>query len=248
MTVPNACTGSVIGKGGGKIKSIIAKHDVKVQTPKRGAPQTFKITGTNQVAVNAAAADIEEIRDSWLKRDAKHQAHQLRQEQREKKRQSDWSRHIQKESGCEGDDWKTAGSASAWQHKNRSRGNEAKVQPRVAKKNRFELPDDSEEEDTDGPTVWAPEEPIGSWGKGMPKLKWGDKDATDTVSSSAANEGGWGDIAVNGDIKWIAAAPVTQHTAAKTPATNWDLECPSSPECKTSGGGFESAEMDDAGW
>jgi hypothetical protein len=245
VTVPSDCTGSVIGKGGATIKRIIAQNNVKVQGPKRGEKQTFKITGTDQATVNAAAAAIEEIRDSWLKRNAKHQAYQLNKEKQERKRNADWSRHIRETSGCEGDDWGTVGTAKTWQNKNRSRSDEAKDKTRIVTRNRFELPESDDEDTVAGPIPCKPEAPTGSWAPDARALNWGE-DTNDNVCSNDATEDSWGDAGV-ADIKWVPAAPVTKHTAKKTPKTTVS-ECPNSPDCTTSGGGFECAEMDDAGW
>lgn len=264
VRVRAACTGTIIGKGGSKIKMIISRYGVKVNGPKRGQTQVFRITGTDQVAVNAAVAAIEEIRDSWVMRDAKHQAYQLQKEKEEKKTQADWARHIQEKSGCEGDDWNTIGSASAWKNKNRYRSDETTDKPRVAKKNRFELPSDSDEEDAEGPTVWAPEAPKGAWGTETPSLSWGDAGVMDiTYQAKKEDTGKTCDASTNVSPtkEYVTPSRVTKHTAAKTVLSGPDYSrTTASPriaeeeavdedvECTTSGGGFESAEMDDAGW
>ena len=169
VQVHKDCTGLVIGRGGATVKKIAADFGVKVQGPKRGAKeQIFRISGPDQSSVNAAAGVIMEIHDKWSQKFAKRQAFEAERTRREKQRQSDWSRHIQDISGCEGEGWGTAGNATSWKRK-KQQSSEKKASPKPVRRNRFEIPDSDDEEEDSRPAVSEPKALTGAWAKGAPK-------------------------------------------------------------------------------
>ena len=141
---------------------------------------------------------------------------------REKKRQQEWTAHIQDISGCKGDGWQVAGSAStvAWRKRHATTQQESQIsyKRRVAK-NPFEIPSDSEdEEEQRGPTVAKARAPTGAWSKGAPKpvapVKL-ERQTADMGQSKSPEQK---------QPTW------EEHVAAHKPIASWADECDSDDE------------------
>ena len=182
VEVPAGAVGLLIGKGGKNIKALSAAHpEIKIQGPKRGAAkQTFRLTGTNEQQLNSAEQSIRDTVATWESKAAHYGNVVQQRRERERRRQEEWSTHIQKLSGCEGEGWSTAGSAArdAWRKKQLAK--QAKQESTIsykrrpiATKNRFEMPDssDDEEDEVARPSVAAPRklDANSAWSKGAPK-------------------------------------------------------------------------------
>ena len=182
VEVPAGAVGLLIGKGGKNIKALSAAHpEIKIQGPKRGAPkQTFRLTGTNEQQLNSAEQSIRDTVAMWESKAAYHENVAQQRRERERRRQEEWSTHIQKLSGCEGEGWTTAGSAAqdAWRKKQLAK--QAKQETTISYKrrpiavNRFEIPSDSSDDEDDEvarPSVAVPRklDTSSAWSKGAPK-------------------------------------------------------------------------------
>ena len=182
VEVPPGAVGLLIGKGGKNIKALSAAHpEIKIQGPKRGAAkQTFRLTGTNEQQLNSAEQSIRDTVATWESKAAYYGNVVQQRQDRERARQEAWSAHIQKLSGCEGEGWNTAGSASrdAWRKRQLAKQakNESTISYKrrpIATKNRFEMPEssDDEEDEVPRPSVAAPRklDASSAWSKGAPK-------------------------------------------------------------------------------
>ena len=177
IEVPAGCVGLVIGKGGKNIKSIMSVFPgVRVQGPKRGDEKhIFRATGPTQKLVQDALDAISMMVDEWKVKASKRATYAADKQSRVNQRRADWSQHIQDSSGCEGKEWETKGAA-AWRHKQQRKTEVKKAPEAPVKRNRFYMGESDEEEDLDGPTIWAPVEPEGDWAKGASDAVKNDED------------------------------------------------------------------------